>query len=199
MVKKKSKMAKKEVLKKKKRGETTMVGHEEKRTATKASDELAKYLTENKLDPTKDWAKDPKHGEKIRKLMQVVRVNREKLEDKVDEVKVKNLKKPKINKGGEKIEKQPVAYNYPEVDGKPMDSVLKKKYRAKMRNLLKANMDPKEAAKKALDGILHPAEPSKTTKKVKKDKEATEVKGKKVSKEGKKKDKKKKKSTKEED
>lgn len=155
MVKKKSKMAKKEVLKKKK-SDIQKVGHEEKRTATKASDELAKYLTENGLDPTKDWTQDPIHGKKIQKLMQIVRVNREKLEDKVDEIKVKNLKKPKINKSGEKVEKQPAAYDYPEVDGKPMDSVLKKKYRAKMRSLLKANMDPKKAAEKALEGILHP-------------------------------------------
>lgn len=151
MVKKKSKMAKKEVVKKEKKVTTKTVGHNEKMNATQASDELAKYLMDNKLDPSKDWTQDPVHGKKIRELMQVVKVNREKLEDKVDGVKVKNLQKPKINQGVKKVTKQPLAYEYPEVDGKPMDGALKKKYRQKMRALLKANMDPKEAEKKAVE------------------------------------------------
>lgn len=155
MVKKKSKMAKQETIKVKK-VKPTDVGKEEKKKASQASDELAAYLTANNLDPTKDWTKDPKHGKRICELMQVVRVNREKLDAKTDEVKIKNLKKPKVGvEKGEKVpRKQPLAYDYPEVDGKPMPTLLRKKYRAKMRALLKSNMEPKEAIQKATNFVM---------------------------------------------
>lgn len=205
MVKKKSKMAKQETIKEKK-VKTTNVGKEEKKKASQASDELAEYLTKNNLDPTKDWTKDPVHGKKICKLMQIVRVNREKLDAKTDEVKIKNLKKPKVGvEKGEKIpRKQPLAYDYPSVDGKPMSSLLKKKYRAKMRSLLNSNMEPKEAVKRATSfvmGLSSKVEEKVTSKATENNLKATPAVEKKASKKDKKKKglKKEKPSTREED
>lgn len=129
---------------------------EAKKAATKANLELAEYLKANKLDPTKDWTKDPKHGKKIKALMKIVRVGEKKAEDaefsKLDPK--KKLKKPETNPKVRTVKEQPRAYDYPMVDGKPMSTEMKKKFRQKMRSLLKANMDEKKASQMAFQAAL---------------------------------------------
>lgn len=160
------------------------------KSTTAASKELGDYLKKHKLDPEKDWTNDPVHGKKIKKLMQEVRVaSKKKLHKehvKQDEVKeLKNKAKEKAEKALSKpkdkvkpVKSQPTSYDYPMVDGKPMTPELKKKYRGKMRRLLKANMSPDQASKKAMEflgmNVAATAKPVKTEKaKVKQKKEIT--------------------------
>lgn len=117
---------------------------------TKATKALTNYLEENNLDPTKDWSSDKKHGKTITKLKQRIKTAKMKakagLVDKKEANRKPDVKPEKVKT----VTKQPTSYDYPDVDGKPMTPELKKKFRSKMRALLKANMDPKDASSKAL-------------------------------------------------
>lgn len=165
---------------------------------TKAKKALDAYLKENKLDPTKDWTKDKKHGKKITELVNKLNKERDKVAAAYPEkdadnnkklVKLKEKKeKEKSGKKEDKKEKKEkksagrtaTKYDYPLIDGREMTSAEKKKYRMEQRKLASGN-DLKE---------------EKEVKKAKKEK----VKEKPVSdKKEKKKDKKKKKAAKEED
>lgn len=163
---------------------------------TKAKKALDAYLKENKLDPTKDWTKDKKHGKKITELVNKLNKERDKVAAAYPEkdadnnkklVKLKEKKeKEKSGKKEEKKEKKSAGrtatkYDYPLIDGKEMTSAEKKKYRMEQRKLAsgKAPKEPKETKEKK-------------EKKVK-EKPASEKKEKKA------KDKKKKKAVKEED
>lgn len=154
---------------------------------TKAKKALDAYLKENKLDPTKDWTKDKKHGKKITELVNKLNKERDKVAAAYPEkdadnnkklVKLKEKKeKEKSGKKEEKKEKKSAGrtatkYDYPLIDGREMTSAEKKKYRMEQRKLASGNA-PKE---------------EKEAKKAKKEKKAD-----------KKKDKKKKKAAKEED
>lgn len=159
------------------------------KASLKASEEMAKYLKENHLDPTLNWANDPVHGEKIRAWIQLIRIG----QMKSDTARWNKLrKKPKLRDMAKKTDKKKTkeevkaakqtakvvtSYSYPKIDGQEMSSALKKKYRSKMRALLKANMDEKAASKKALETIQNLASksddaPAKKVKKVKKEAEA---------------------------
>lgn len=46
---------------------------------TKAKKALDAYLKENKLDPTKDWTKDKKHGKKVTELVNKLNKERDKV------------------------------------------------------------------------------------------------------------------------
>lgn len=112
-----------------------------------AKAELEAYLKKNKLDPTKDYTKDKKHGSKIKELLTIIKTNQEKIKDatipekhhnKTEDKKKKSEaedKKPKaekvisLPKDSRKVEK----YDYPLVDGKEMTSDEKKKYRVRLR------------------------------------------------------------------
>lgn len=158
------------------------------KASLKASEEMAKYLKENHLNPTLNWANDPIHGEKIRKWIQIIRIG----QMKSDTAKWTRLtKKPKLRdmvkktdkkktkeevKAAKKTAKVVTSYSYPKIDGQEMSPALKKKYRSKMRALLKANMDEKAASKKALETIQNLASkadevPAKKVKKIKKEAE----------------------------
>lgn len=154
-----------------------------------ASNELAAYLKKHKLDPDKDWTKDPVHGKKVKKLVKLVQLGQEK-----EATMPKKLKKPEVHPKKEKV-RETLSYDYPEVDGKPMSKELRKRFRTKMRSLLKANMDPKEASKKALQFCLTPV--TSKPKKEKEVKENKETKAGKVSKKEAKPEKKDKKAKKE--
>lgn len=159
------------------------------KASLKASEEMAKYLKENHLNPTLNWANDPVHGEKIRKWIQIIRIG----QMKSDTTRWNKLiKKPKLRDMTKKTDKKKTkeevkaakqtakvvtSYSYPKIDGQEMSPALKKKYRSKMRALLKANMDEKAASKKALETIQNLASrseeaPVKKVKKVKKETEA---------------------------
>lgn len=166
---------------------------------TKAKKALDAYLKENKLDPTKDWTKDKKHGKKVTELVNKLNKERDKVaanypaDDKENTKKLVKLqekaKKEKSEKkeAKEKKEKKGGAgraatkYDYPLIDGREMTSAEKKKYRMEQRKLSsgKAPKEEKETKKKV--------------EKKEKEKPAAEKKDKKA------KDKKKKKAVKEED
>lgn len=166
---------------------------------TKAKKALDAYLKENKLDPTKDWTKDKKHGKKITELVNKLNKERDKVaaaypEKDADNNKklVKLKEKKKKEKSGKKEEKKEkksagrtaTKYDYPLIDGREMTSAEKKKYRMEQRKLASGNA-PKEEK-----------EAKKAKKEKVKEKPASDKKKKKADK---KKDKKKKKAAKEED
>lgn len=166
---------------------------------TKAKKALDAYLKENKLDPTKDWTKDKKHGKKITELVNKLNKERDKVaaaypEKDADNNKklVKLKKKKEKEKSGKKEEKKEkksagrtaTKYDYPLIDGQEMTSAEKKKYRMEQRKLASGNAPKKEK------------EAKKAKKEKVKEKPASNKKEKKADK---KKDKKKKKAAKEED
>lgn len=166
---------------------------------TKAKKALDAYLKENKLDPTKDWTKDKKHGKKITELVNKLNKERDKVAAAYPEkdadnnkklVKLKEKKeKEKSGKKEEKKEKKSAGrtatkYDYPLIDGQEMTSAEKKKYRMEQRKLASGNAPKGEK------------EAKKAKKEKVKEKPASDKKEKKADK---KKDKKKKKAAKEED
>lgn len=170
---------------------------------TKAKKALDVYLKENKLDPTKDWTKDKKHGKKITELVNKLNKERDKVAAAYPEKDADNNKKlVKLNKekkekekSGKKEDKKEkkekksagrtaTKYDYPLIDGREMTSAEKKKYRMEQRKLASDNV-PKEEK-----------EAKKAKKEKVKEKPASDKKEKKADK---KKDKKKKKAAKEED
>ena len=167
---------------------------------TKAKKALDAYLKENKLDPTKDWTKDKKHGKKITELVNKLNKERDKVaaaypERDADNNKklVKLKEKKEKEKSGKKEDKEKkekksagrtaTKYDYPLIDGREMTSAEKKKYRMEQRKLASGNA-PKE---------------EKEAKKAKKEKVKEKPASDKKEKADKKKDKKKKKAAKEED
>ena len=175
---------------------------------TKAKKALDAYLKENKLDPTKDWTKDKKHGKKVTELVNKLNKERDKVAaayPEADQENNKKLVKLQEKEKKEKAEKKAAKekkekkgnggrtatkYDYPLIDGREMTSAEKKKYRMEQRKLAsgKAPKEEKETKKKKEE---------KETKKKKeekvKEKPASDKKDKKA------KDKKKKKAAKEED
>lgn len=114
------------------------------RKINNSSIKLEKYLKKNGLDPDKDWSKDPEHGPAIKKILQEIQTSKSKLDG--------NDLKPKEGPVTKKKEKKAAnTYEYPE----GLDSLQKKRYRAKMRSLLKSNAEIKEASKKALEYALN--------------------------------------------
>ena len=175
---------------------------------TKAKKALDAYLKKNKLDPTKDWTKDKKHGKKVTELVNKLNKERDKVAaayPEADQENNKKLVKLQEKEKKEKAEKKAAKekkekkgnggrtatkYDYPLIDGREMTSAEKKKYRMEQRKLAsgKAPKEEKETKKKKEE---------KETKKKKeekvKEKPASDKKDKKA------KDKKKKKDAKEED
>lgn len=130
---------------------------------TKAKKALDAYLKENKLDPTKDWTKDKKHGKKITELVNKLNKERDKVAAAYPEkdadnnkklVKLKEKKeKEKSGKKEEKKEKKSAGrtatkYDYPLIDGREMTSAEKKKYRMEQRKLASGNAPKEEKAAK---------------------------------------------------
>lgn len=141
--------------------------------------EIEAYYKKNKLDPTKDYTKDKKHGAIISKWIQILEVNRKKVKDSTPQEihhkksedknrKPKAEKAVKVAKDGRKVAK----YDYPLVDGREMTSEEKKKYRIKMRK--EANGGTSKPKKETTKKETKKVEPKKATKE-KKDKK---VKGK---------------------
>lgn len=145
--------------------------------------EMEAYYKEHKLDPTKDYTKDKKHGEKISKWLKVLEVNRKKVDDSTPtEIHHKKSedknKKPKAEKATKlpKDSRKVTKYDYPLVDGKEMTSEEKKKYRIKMRKASegKAPKETKEKKTKVKVEATAPAPKEKKDKKKKsKDKDKT--------------------------
>ena len=60
---------------------------------TKAKKALDAYLKENKLDPTKDWTKEKKHGKKVTELVNKLNKERDKVAAAYPEADQENNKK----------------------------------------------------------------------------------------------------------
>lgn len=172
--------------------------------ARRAQKEMLAYMEENNLDPKEDWTGHEKHGKKIRAWIDVINLGNKKArelnEKKAIEKSEKNKnKKPEAHPKEEKVTSTPNAYDYPMVDGKEMTLDQKKKYRQKMRTLLKTMSREKAEA----EGKKYAAELASCStalpkkEKAKKEEPAKEKKAEKPAKEGK--DKKKKKKTKKEE
>lgn len=116
------------------------------------------YFKENKLDPTKDYTKDPVHGKKVTKLLSKLNKERDKVaaqypeSDKgaMERIQKKAKKQAKNEAKVDKIQKEAkvktprvTKYDYPLINGKEMTSSEKKKYRMEQRKL-KAGNTPKE-------------------------------------------------------
>lgn len=95
----------------------------------KCQSDLETYFKVNKLDPTKDWTKDKKHGAKVKELTAILNTARKKVEDAAP--KEIHHKKSEDKKGDKKSKS--TLYDYPKVDGREMTPAEKKKYRIKMR------------------------------------------------------------------
>lgn len=123
---------------------------------TEATKKLNDYYKKHGLDPEKDYTKDKKHGEMVTKLKKRIKTATMKINAGIaDEQAAKAKRKPDVKPEKVKtVKKQPSSYDYPDIDGKPMTPDLKKRYRSKMRALLKAQMDPTEASKKALSAVM---------------------------------------------
>lgn len=163
---------------------------------TKAKKALDAYLKENKLDPTKDWTKDKKHGKKVTELVNKLNKERDKVaanypaDDKENTKKLVKLqekaKKEKSEKkeAKEKKEKKGGAgraatkYDYPLIDGREMTSAEKKKYRMEQRKLAsgKAPKEEKETKKKVEKKAKEKPAAEKKDKKAKDKKEKKAVK-----------------------
>lgn len=138
---------------------------------TKAKKALDAYLKENKLDPTKDWTKDKKHGKKVTELVNKLNKERDKVAatyPEADQENNKKLVKLKEKEKKEKDEKKAAKekkekkgnggriatkYDYPLIDGREMTSAEKKKYRMEQRKFAsgKAPKEEKEKEKPASD------------------------------------------------
>lgn len=166
----KAKEATKKEKSKAKRKETKEVNQKLKPEVSqtkKYAKELEAYLIKNKLDPSKDWTKDKKHGKEISRLVALVNMGSEKIVEKKKKIEKNPTSKPEGLKGKATKETKAKAdskekYDYPDVDGKPMTPEQKKKYRAKLRGDKKRASKPK--AEKA------PKEEKKVKSDTKKDK-----------------------------
>lgn len=152
--------------------------------AKKAAKALEKYLKENKLDPKKDWSKDKKHGKEVRRLMDLVNLQSDKVEEKTNKEKKisknpteKPQVKDKATKEGKKKASSSDKYDYPDVDGRPMTPEEKKKYRAKLRReaggkQAKPSKKEDKPAKEAKDKKSKKASKEEPTKEKKADKKS---------------------------
>lgn len=159
---------------------------------SKAKKALDDYLKENKLDPTKDWSKDKKHGKKITELLNKLNKERDKVaaqypeKDLKNEAKLVKMKKAKEDeKASKKKEKKEstsrvTKYDYPLIDGREMTSDEKKKYRMEQRRLAAGKAPKEEKPKKEKK---EKAEATEKAAPAKKDKKAKDKKKKKAKKE----------------
>lgn len=120
-----------------------------------ATMKMAAYLKKNRLDPAKDWTDHPVHGEKIKAWVKTIRkVERKLAHLNQREDQKKKLIKPEVHPKVQTVKKAPNLYDYPDVDGKPMPRGMRKKYRSRMRALLRSNMSKAEAERRALQAAL---------------------------------------------
>lgn len=170
--------------------------------ARRAQKEMLAYMEENNLDPKKDWTGHKKHGKKIQAWIDIINLGNKKARAATEEKaleKAKKNQKPEAHPKKEKVTSTPNAYDYPMVDGKEMTSDQKKKYRQKMRTLLKTMSKEKAEAegKKYAAELASGSTAAPKKEKAKKEEPAKEKKAEKPAKEGK--DKKKKKKVKKEE
>lgn len=101
----------------------------------KAKDDLVNYLKKNKLDPFKDWSKDPIHGKMITKLVTALNKERDKVAEKYPYYDIKNqykFKRTKIMKKLKKLQaKEEAKENKKKESSKAKESKVKKEKETK--------------------------------------------------------------------
>lgn len=146
-----------------------------------AKNALKEYLQRYKLNPMKDWRKDPIHGKEVTRLVTRLNLERDKVldkypfndihnETKLVKMKEKRIKAEKEAKKAKKAAKEAVAqapaektekkakvanasakYNYPLIDGREMTAAEKKKYRAEQRRIANGGTAKPKKEKKTKD------------------------------------------------
>lgn len=122
--------------------------HKRDRASVKMSD----YLRKHKLDPNKDWTKDPVHGPKLLKWMRIIRLYDKKtdaleIRERVVKKPSKDVLLPKVKK----TDRYNSLYDYPDLeDGIPLSPAEKKAYRQKIRRLNQARVPKDKAQELAL-------------------------------------------------
>lgn len=138
--------------------------------SVRAQTKLLRYIKDNNLESAKANLNHPIHGPIIKEYLRIIQYGNNKLNELKQEImktrkekkaKEKLANEVKVKKGSSKKLKKPVVkvepsknrvfttYDYPTIDGKELSSDLKKKYRAKIRSLMKSQMTKEEATKRA--------------------------------------------------
>lgn len=122
-----------------------------------AQKKIVKYLKEHKLDPKKTYENDPVHGPQLERYYRICRTADMKqahtpMSARTEEPMRKKMKKPDCQPKVKTV-RESLVYDYPDIEGKPMSPELRKRYRQKMRNLVKANMEKEKAEQLALEFI----------------------------------------------
>ena len=119
-----------------------------------AVQERIDYMKKHKLKEDKDYSKDKVHGPVLAKFDKRIQLGHTKATEGIKEdqaaKKANKLKKPDVHPK-KKDAPQPNTYEYPLLNGKPMSPDSKRKFRSKMRPLLKSGMAVEKASKTVLD------------------------------------------------
>jgi len=133
-----------------------------------ATEERIAYMKKHKLKEDKDYSKDKVHGPILAQFDKRIQLGHIKATEGIKEdreSKKKNLKKPEVHKK-KKDAPVPNTYEYPTLNGKPMGPDSKRKFRSKMRPLLKSGMATDKASKIVLEKYFNNTFPAKTGSKV---------------------------------
>lgn len=137
--------------------------------SSRAQTKLFRYVRDNNLESAKANLNHPIHGPIIKEYLRIIQYGNNKINELEQEImKTKKEKKAKeklanevkVKKSDKKLKKPVVkvepsknrvftTYDYPTIDGKELSSDLKKRYRAKIRSLIKSQMTKEEATKRA--------------------------------------------------
>lgn len=133
-----------------------------------ATEEMIAYMKKHKLKEDKDYSKDKVHGPILAQFDKRIKLGHIKATEGIKEdreSKKKNLKKPEVHKK-KKDAPVPNTYEYPTLNGKPMGPDSKRKFRSKMRPLLKSGMATDKASKIVLEKYFTTTFPAKSGSKV---------------------------------
>ena len=160
--------------------------------SVRAQTKLFRYVRDNNLESAKANLNHPIHGPIIKEYLRIIQYGNNKINELEQEImKTKKEKKAKeklanevkVKKSDKKLKKPVVKvepsknrvftiYDYPTIDGKELSSDLKKRYRAKIRSLIKSQMTKEEATKRATAFIKEESTKPKDIKKQEPDKES---------------------------
>ena len=121
--------------------------------AKAANQEKIDYYKKHKLKADKDYSKDKVHGPVLEKLNKRIQLGHTKATEGIAESreeKKKALKKPEVHQK-KKDAPQPNTYEYPLINNKPMSPDSKRKFRSKMRPLIKSGMTTEKATKTVIE------------------------------------------------
>ncbi len=138
--------------------------------SVRAQTKLFRYVRDNNLESAKANLNHPIHGPIIKEYLRIIQYGNNKINEleqeimktkKEKEAKEKLANEVKVKKSDKKLKKPVVkvepsknrvftTYDYPTIDGKELSSDLKKRYRAKIRSLIKSQMTKRKQLKEQL-------------------------------------------------